>query len=219
MKKSLIATGAASLALAAMPVVGVFATTPNVVDTVQVTIDKACTFQATQNSQPYAPDSTTGNILRTFAKNDVELGQVVELGEGATGGSGGAQNPITIEGVCNTGTTEQADGTWSITAVGDNNATMVGPTGSTAITSTAATKELSSGTTSGWGMKITSTGAASGYTTWNVVPSSATEVAGGNANGTSFSFNPQYRVYVGTEQETGTYTGTVTYTISHTPGT
>lgn len=217
MKKSLIATGAASLALAAMPVVGVFATTPQVVDTVQVTIDKACTFQATQNNQPYAPDETTGNILRTFAK-DAELGQVVELGEGATGGSGGATNPITIEGVCNTGTTEQSDGTWSITAVGDNNATMVGPAGSTAITSTSATKELSSGKISGWGMKITSAGAATGYDSWNVVPSSATPIAGGNATGASFSFNPQYRVYVGTEQETGTYTGTVTYTISHTPG-
>lgn len=216
MKKTLIATGAASLALAAMPVVGVFAV-PDVVDTVQVTIDKACTFQATQNSQPYAPDATTGNILRTFAKSNVELGQVVELGEGATGGSGGAQNPITIEGVCNTGTTTTADGTWQITAVGDNNATMVGPAGSTAITSTSATKELSNGTLSGWGMKITSSGAESTYTGWNIVPSSATKVAGGNADGSPFTFNPQYRVYVGTEQESGTYTGHVTYTISHIP--
>ena len=59
MKKSLIATGAASLALAAMPVVGVFAATPaQVQDTVKVIIDPSCTFEATKNGQTVAPEGT-----------------------------------------------------------------------------------------------------------------------------------------------------------------
>ena len=45
MKKSIIA-GAASLALAAMPVVGVFAENPaDVVDTLTVTVNESCTFE------------------------------------------------------------------------------------------------------------------------------------------------------------------------------
>lgn len=50
MKKSIIAAGAASIALAAMPVVGVFAATDNpsaIEDTINVTIADSCTWSRT----------------------------------------------------------------------------------------------------------------------------------------------------------------------------
>lgn len=47
MKKTIIAGAAASVALAAMPLVGVFAEDPKVVDTFNVTVNKSCTFGST----------------------------------------------------------------------------------------------------------------------------------------------------------------------------
>jgi hypothetical protein len=71
-----------------------------------------------------------------------------------------------------------------------------------------------SGTASAWAMKIA--GSAT-YGDWSEIPSaSATPVHTGTANGQKITFKPQYRVYVGTEQASGTYTGTVTYTIAST---
>ena len=220
MKKSLIVTGAASLALAAMPVVGVFAEAPEVVDTITVKIAESCSFQATQGTgagSELNPDSDN-EFKRTFEKS-VELGQSVILGDPSqTDGSGKkpASDPdIVIEGVCNTGDSSSAStgsaGTWSITAKGSGTtASLTGP--GDAIESTSAKANLDSGTVSGWGMKVDSSA-----TTWSVVPGSAGGVvASGNAAGTSFSFAPSYRVYVGTEQAAGTYSGTVTYTIAYT---
>ena len=55
------------------------------------------------------------------------------------------------------------------------------------------------------------------YGNWSAIPSeSATPVHTGTATGEAFTFKPQYQVYVGTEQASGTYTGTVTYTIAST---
>ena len=51
MKKSLIAAGAASVALAAMPVLGVFATeTDTVTDTIEVTVSPSCTFTTSSDA-------------------------------------------------------------------------------------------------------------------------------------------------------------------------
>ncbi len=53
MKKSLIAAGAASVALAAMPVLGVFATgVQQVQDTIQITVDASCTFTDEGSASP-----------------------------------------------------------------------------------------------------------------------------------------------------------------------
>ena len=66
MKKSLIAVGAASVALAAMPVLGVFAIeTDTVTDTINVTVSPSCTFTtesgASDQNETYSFTGTNGN--------------------------------------------------------------------------------------------------------------------------------------------------------------
>ena len=71
MKKSLIATGAASLALAAMPVVGAFAT---VTDTVQLTIASSCSVGGAGGSS-----SSTGKTITEPAAVNEHLYQYFVL--------------------------------------------------------------------------------------------------------------------------------------------
>ena len=67
MKKTLIA-GAASLALAVMPVVGAFAADPAaVVDTLTVTVDEACTFDHDGTSGSYTKAIEPGELDTAFA--------------------------------------------------------------------------------------------------------------------------------------------------------
>ena len=66
MKKSIIA-GAASLALAAMPVVGVFADNPNpVVDTLTVTVNESCTFEHKSGDGSYTHAMAAGALNAEF---------------------------------------------------------------------------------------------------------------------------------------------------------
>ena len=221
MKKSIIATSAASLALAAMPVVGVFAAdagSPSSVDNVTVVSEESCTFQAKANGSAVTPSGTApGSVTRNFRK-DATLGATVELGGDPTQSTSGSTdaNPITIEGVCNSGETGSAkEGTWTISALGANSAKMVKTGSDAADTDNIPTGTATTGTASAWAMKINQTGATGGYASYKEVPdTTATAVATGQANGQSFTFQPQSRVYVGTEQASGTYTGTVTYTIA-----
>lgn len=220
MKKSIIATSAASLALAAMPVVGVFAAdagSPNIVDNVTVVIEESCTFQATANNAPVTPSGNPATVTRNFRK-DATLGATVELGGDPTAATSGSidTNPITIEGVCNSGESGSAKtGTWTISALGANEGKMVKTGSNASDPDNIPTGTATTGTASAWAMKINQTGATGGYGSYKEVPTgTAAAVATGTANGTSFSFQPQYRVYVGTEQASGTYTGTVTYTIA-----
>ena len=220
MKKLAIAS--ASMALAAMPVVGVFAAdpgSPNIVDEVKVVIDESCTFQATANSQAVTPSGTPAAINRHFSK-DATLGATVTLGGDPTQSASGSTdtNPITIQGICNSdGSATSQTGKWTISALGGSNAEMVKTGGAAGAEGNIPTNLNTSGTASGWSMKIDSPTGTNGYNTWKVVPSgNAEEVASGNASGTAFTFQPSYRVYVGTAQASGTYTGTVTYTIAST---
>lgn len=67
MKKTLIA-GAASLVLAAMPVVGAFAADPAaVIDTLTVTVDEACTFDHNGTSGSYTKALEPGELDTAFA--------------------------------------------------------------------------------------------------------------------------------------------------------
>lgn len=219
MKK--LAIAGASAVLAALPVVGVFAVDGNVqvTDEVKVVINESCTFQAVANSQAVTPSGTPATVTRHFEK-PAELGKLVYLGGDPTSSDSGSTdtNPITISGVCNSGESGAAkSGTWTISALGGSDAEMVKTGGNAGDASNIPTNLNTSGTASGWSMKIDSAGASNGYNVYKAVPSgTAAEVATGTANGTSFAFTPNYRVYVGTEQDSGTYTGTVTYTIAST---
>ncbi len=69
MKKSIVA-GAASLVLAAMPVVGVFADNPPaVVDTLTVTVNESCNFTRTTGNGSYTKALTAGALDAEFASS------------------------------------------------------------------------------------------------------------------------------------------------------
>ena len=62
MKKAIVA-GAASVALAAMPIVGVFAADPEpVVDTITVTVDETCTLTRTTGNGNYTATLNAGTV-------------------------------------------------------------------------------------------------------------------------------------------------------------
>lgn len=75
MKKSIIAAGAASVALAAMPIVGVFATDANqqATDTIQVTVDASCTFSAGSGTATYTASgtNTSGQVSPSLSSSNV----------------------------------------------------------------------------------------------------------------------------------------------------
>lgn len=67
MKKMLIA-GAASIALAALPVAGTFAAT-SVYDTLNVTVSNSCSFNRTEGEGTYNATVLPGNTSENFAKS------------------------------------------------------------------------------------------------------------------------------------------------------
>ena len=202
MKKSIIAAGAASLAVAAMPVVGVFATDDlgPIVDNIQVTIDSACSVTATNSVNDYSVNMTNSQL-----KSDI----------GST--------TMTVK--CN-----DAKG-WQLNAVGSGPAVdktvlqAAAPSGSTSVGTDIATGTATSGATSNWAMKVTSDKAIAPFTGFASVPSSATPVAKdtvptNNPDATTgldkgVSVQTTYQVWISASQQAGTYTGQVTYTLVH----
>ena len=91
MKKSIVA-GAASLVLAAMPVVGVFAADPAaLVDTLTVTVNESCTFTRTTGNGQYTQSMTAGalNAVFTSLAHKGNAGQAITYAAVApTAGSG-----------------------------------------------------------------------------------------------------------------------------------
>lgn len=72
MKKTLIA-GAASFALAAMPVIGVFAADPApVVDTLTVTVNESCTFELKTGNANITKAMEAGALDASFGTNTFE---------------------------------------------------------------------------------------------------------------------------------------------------
>lgn len=189
MKKSLIVTGAASLALAAMPVLGAFA---DVTDTVVLTIQSSCSVGQT---------SATAGAGKTITESNAVNSHLYTYD--ADGSAGG-----TLKVTCN-----DASG-WNVKAVGSStgsNKTVMVPTGSgTAI----ATGTAESGATSNWMFKVSGTGAVSGYTSWSEVPSTATKVATSSSAISEGAINTGYQVWVSATQQADTYTGSVTYTVA-----
>ena len=189
MKKSLIATGAASLALAAMPVFGAFA---DVTDTVILTIQSSCTVG--QNT------ATTGAGKTITESNAVNSQLYTYDVDGSAGG--------TLKVTCN-----DASG-WNVKAVGSSTGsdkTVMVPTasGTPIITDTA-----TSGATSNWMFKVAGTGTVSGYQSWSKIPATATKVATSNAAASENAINTGYQVWVSATQQADTYTGSVTYTVA-----
>ena len=200
MKKSLIAVGATSLALAAMPILGTFA---DVTDTVTVTISSSCGVASDTESTP----GTGAELSATMVNGDVHEWPAAAKESPATGSAGGD-----LYITCN-----DASG-WNVTAQGYGNNTagntsMV-PTGSgTPI----ATGTALDGTVSDWAYMIADdgTGATVSTNDYTAVPSAATRVA--YKSGTPVSeghIYTGYKVGISPTQQADTYTGKVKYVVS-----
>ena len=184
MKKLAIAS--ASLALAAMPVVGVFATADDssFTDNITVTVDGGCTMGQESSGETTPTD-------RTFV-TAITNGTAETL----TASGGGAAPSLSV--VCNT----QSATAFHITANPANSGSLVA-TGVGSI----APGTAESGDTSAFMYKITGS-------SWVAVPTGATEVVSTTASSTPYTFNPAYRVYVSLGQAAGSYTGSITYTLA-----
>ncbi|MBQ8156594.1 hypothetical protein IJ101_02295 [Candidatus Saccharibacteria bacterium] len=198
MKKTLIA-GAASVALAAMPVVGAFAATSSqLIDTVNVTVQGGCTIE--NAAEGATPGDYTVND-RTFSKT-IAAGTFEEITGTETEGSVTPAQAMKIK--CNVAQSDSRK--FSITAQGtalthtDNSTTI--PVGT-----------ATSGNTSAWAYTLNYT---DDNPTWANAPVSQTTVVTSQdaSTSTNYSFNPVYRVYVAPGQKPGAYTGTITYTVA-----
>ena len=189
MKKSLIATGAAAVALAAMPVLGAFA---DVTDTVRITINDSCSVggeTATTGSGVTLTETMTNGSTKVWDANGTAGGKLVVS--------------------CNDA------GGWNITAVGTGaDATNKNYMNAATTGTDIATGEATSGAASNWAFKLAGTGVVSNYTSFRAVPASATKVATSNDPGSAVVINTGYQVYVSATQEADTYEGKVTYTVA-----
>ena len=213
MKK--LAIAGASLALAAMPVVGVFAADPadsdSFTDELTVKVAGGCTLETAGTTG----DGTYAN--RTFNAN-IQAGTAQVLTGATVDQTTTAAPALTLK--CNT---TAASSTWKInaTASTDNAQTPAAAlvSGSDYIRG----GNTFDGATSAWGMRLnapatfTSTYNPQTADTFVAVPAAAnTEVLSGNASQITSSgveFNPSYKVYVAPNQATGDYVGSVVYTV------
>ena len=204
MKKILIAgAGVAALAVAAMPVLGVFAA--DVIDTVQITISSSCGIMSETKQEAGENDPATTNLMSANMVN----GSTHEwLANGASGQGG------KLYVTCNDA------GGWNVTAQGFSNdtagtTTMVAGGQGTAIN----TGTTLDGTVSDWAFKVADgdTGATivSAYSSYAQVPAAATRVA--YKSGTAVSeglIYTGYKVGVSPTQQADTYTGKVKYVVN-----
>ena len=191
MKKLVIA--GASVALAAMPVLGAFAVTGSAefTDNLSVEVTGGCTMENGGNS-----DGVYTN--RSFS-GQVATGNTVIL----SGSSATDSAVITIK--CNT-----TSGTVTVTSAGS-----VALTGTTSSGNTIAAGAQTSGSTSGWAIKSNAVNASTDpYANYKAHEVGTFLTATASASGTTF--NPSYQVYAAAGQAPDTYTGSVTYTIGYT---
>ena len=196
MKKVIIA-GAASVALAAMPVVGVFATDiTTVTDTLQITVDAACSINAVT--------ATSGNDDTTYSAN-VLNGKIAALNNSSA-------HEFTV--VCNN------NAGWKVTAGAPQNLSGTGSNQHLISYAAAALPAEDSQAEGQWMATVTGTGVpataesngiadASGHikTTGGIIATEAVSTDGS-------TFTVTYGAYVGTKTAADTYTGTIGYTLA-----
>ena len=126
MKK--LAIAGASAVIAALPVVGVFAATgTTVTDTVQVTIDSACTITSTNASNTYSATITNGQLKSDFGStnmsvscNDAGGWHITAVGTGADATNKNYMNAGSAGTDIATGTaTSGATSNWAMKVTGD----------------------------------------------------------------------------------------------------
>ncbi len=241
MKKSIIATGAASLALAAMPVVGAFAYSSDnlagtVTDHLTVNIPASCTIRNANNdgtdggsgdqSNPaidnyYYVEMTNGEFKTNIGAADWD-DRTGEPGENMT-----PTDTITIS--CNTAsdpTQNPNPAGWVLTAIGAGTTGHLTDLYNDEADTSIATGVNESGSTSNWAFKVLkgtgdNVNYSAGYFTpsaeitapvYVAVPSSELDIATG-AGTFAGGFQMYYQVYVSPTQAQGTYEGAVKYTL------
>ena len=201
MKKSLIAAGAASIAVAAMPIVGVFAADGDLsqTDIVKVTVDSACSL-ATSGSTLDPASTYTATIENGQANTNIS-GSTFTVTCNDTGG----WDLNAIGAGTATGNVAKMDASTNVD--GDDIATADGtPTGSA---SSWAFKIAKGGTDQG---NITIT---TGYDGFKAVPTASTKIATGTSTAGNSTITATYGVGISATQSAGVYTGRVTYTLAH----
>ena len=194
MKKSIIAAGATSVALAAMPVVGVFAVTSTPVkDTISAKVDPGCTIVRS------GVDSSTDYLVTTAALSVI------------AGGAADTDSTTKVEITC-------SDAGWSVRIAPTTSGVVNLTSGTNNIAP--GTGDVSENGASYWAYsvqtKIGSAAAVDGpYTALStsggdIITASATTTA----NASTGEFTPTYKVYANASQPSGTYTGGVTYTVA-----
>lgn len=203
MKKSLVVTGAASLALAAMPLAGVFADNPpytknTVTDILNVRVPDSCSLSATNGSGGVVTPETV-NTISTLQDYTVTY-YTAQTADAISNGQTKDYTATTIKVICN-----DASG-WMVNAIGASQ-TGQGVAGSTStINSMAPTLSTShpivtgtSGESSYWAMKLTTpTGTVQNpisypavvmndFQDWHAVPNASTKVAYGPMTDTTVS--------------------------------
>ena len=199
MKKALIA-GAASVALAAMPVVGVFAapgTDNTLTDTLTITNRVSCNMTSTHTAGT-AAESTTPQW-------SAAAGSAILTAEIVTGTEYSNIGSTTFNVVCN-----DTDG-WKVSA---SYGVLTGTDENDEITNGALNASTSKYTAVPTAVEGTATGESTGNTLGNA---NATDVfiSDHAAVGTGASFKMVYGVRVNTDVKAQSYTGNIAYTLYH----
>ena len=195
MKKKLIAASAASLAVAAMPVVGVFAAgsgTPvtTTSDTLTLTVPDGCMLTVPSGRDTAAEFGSVGvNQTATETTGSFSIGcnakwKLTVAGDTLSGTSGNAQT---------------------------ESATIKSTSG--AIDATISNFKLS--------LNVSNPGTATvsnSYESLAAIPASAGNALTSDDSVTAVTVTPTYKVAVGPGQASGNYSGTVTYTVGLNPG-
>lgn len=185
MKKSLIAASASAVALAAMPIVGVFAAeVPSVKDTVKLTINEACRMEA---------DSAT---------------KTVDLGS-AAGGAYGEQPGSVMTITCNKQTGWQITATaTALTNAGTSQDIPFGAYAESANASIWSAKLALGGNNTG------NATIAAGWNDYTATTASDTVVTSfvTDTAVSGLTVTPTYKAYTKASQPAGTYQGDITYT-------
>ena len=190
MKKSLIATGAASLALAAMPMAGVFAADTEVTDTIQITVNSACTIGLDTKDTTYA--ATVANGAETTFSTTHTGTHAFHVSCNAAGGWSFSATPTNLAGY-----------TASNKSTSNNDSINFVATGS--YVSTGAAGDWTATITAPAGITVTQPATAGQSNT--IINETGHQAA-------NVEITAAYKAYVGTETAAGYYEGTIAYTLA-----
>lgn len=189
MNKKILGLGAATLAFAAIPVIGVNAADGdvlNVTDNITLTVSESCTLGISGEGATVDLGTVTGKTTEALEKAGSTFKVVCNNGNGWT---------LTAEGA---GTSGHETELYNETA---QHGIVTGT-------------DTSGGTVSNWAFKLTGTGIASGYEANAAIPTSPTTVAEQSQAAAEDTINITYSVGVDGDAPAGTYKGAVKYTLA-----